>query len=333
VVSDDSWVRGVLIDAYGARDITPHELAGGPTKRLYRVERTEWPAWLVRSSPPAQGTVRWHADAAVLVWLESHAYPAPRVVRTLAGAPMLEGKHGSIFVTTFVDGAPLTESRQNLFLLGQTVGRLHALPTATAGLGQASLPAAGMLPPPELAFARSQLATVVSQVPAEQQERFVMLAAACNRDDWHANLPVTLIHNDCHPGNSVSTPDGNVVLIDWEGAGLGPAILDLGFLLVSCAIPLPRGWDQDPPSPAWTLPAPDLGRLRSVIDGYRRERLPSATELEQLPEAMRFRSLVAAACSLAQRIRRGLREDPSPWWWARYIASDALAEQARQAFP
>jgi len=47
---------------------------------------------------------------------------------------------------------------------------------------------------------------------------------------------------------------------------------------------------------------------------------------------MRFRSLVAAACSLAQQIQRGLREEPSRWWWARYAASDALAEQARQGF-
>jgi len=58
---------------------------------------------------------------------------------------------------------------------------------------------------------------------------------------------------------------GEVVLIDWEGAGLGPAIIDLGFLLISCAIPLLVGWDDGTAALPWQSPAhPPRLRLLAV---------------------------------------------------------------------
>lgn len=324
-----------LATAYAAPDAVLSPLSSTPSKRLYRINRPGRTPWLLLVAPPGS-VADPRADARMLDFLARHGYPAPRVVRTTAGDTVCAGEQGQVLVTTFVEGAALPADREAYTRLGQAVGRLHVLPASAA---QPPLRPAGMLPRNELAFARRQLATVRDRVPAALAARFEALAAACRADAWADGLPAVLLHNDCHPANAIQTPDGQVVLIDWEGAGLGPAIIDLGFLLVSCAVPLPAGWADAlrpdswaaaPQQAAWQTPAPDRALLAAVIDGYRRERVPSAAELALLPEALRFRSLVAAACALARQIDRGLAVDPEPWWSARLAAVDALAAEARQ---
>jgi hypothetical protein len=41
---------------------------------------------------------------------------------------------------------------------------------------------------------------------------------------------------------------------------------------------------------------------------------------------------VAAARAFAAQVNRHLRDDPCPWWWARYEAALALANQASVTF-
>ena len=332
---DEGWLRAALAVAYGAPGARLRALPGGPDKRQYRVDRPGRAPWLLRVAPPAARPGRWRADAAVLDFLEHRAYPALRAVRTAAGEPVLAHERGLLFATTFITGAALDGAPANLAPLGRAVGRLHALPLPPPDA--AALPPAGMLPAAELAYARSQLAAVRGQVPPDLDARYELLEHACARDDWGVHLPSVLLHNDCHPGNAVRTADGAVVLIDWEGAGLGPAIVDLGFLLVSVALPLPPGWDRDPAPHDWTPPPPALRRMEAALAGYLAERMPSPAELAGLADAMRFRTLVAAACSFAAQVARGLDRDPAPWWWWRYEAAEALAVaprvEARSSLP
>ncbi len=48
-----------------------------------------------------------------------------------------------------------------------------------------------------------------------------------------SSLPKTIIHTDISCMNSVETADGNIVFVDWDDAGMGPAVLDVGFPLIS----------------------------------------------------------------------------------------------------
>jgi hypothetical protein len=61
--------------------------------------------------------------------------------------------------------------------------------------------------------------------------------------------------------------------------------------------------------------------------------IPCADELDRLPSAIRFRSLVAAAGSLRRRIdQRGEGDGTEPWWWRRFRAADEIADRARARF-
>jgi Ser/Thr protein kinase RdoA (MazF antagonist) len=65
-------------------------------------------------------------------------------------------------------------------------------------------------------------------------------------------------------------------MFDWEGAGRGPAVLELGYLLLACHLDLPQ------------LPAmqADAGRIAAVVRRYSRRRPLEDEELAWLPTAV-----------------------------------------------
>jgi Ser/Thr protein kinase RdoA (MazF antagonist) len=46
------------------------------------------------------------------------------------------------------------------------------------------------------------------------------------------NLPQALIHTDVGPHNSIERVDGELVLVDWDGVGVGTRVLDVAFPLI-----------------------------------------------------------------------------------------------------
>jgi Ser/Thr protein kinase RdoA (MazF antagonist) len=112
------------------------------------------------------------------------------------------------------------------------------------------------------------------------------------------------------------------VLIDWEGAGLGPAVIDVGFLLVSSEIEAFRP-NQLPSDPE---------RVSAIVAGYCQYHRLSAIEMDRLADAIRFRSIVAAVSGFRRMIKAGLTDDPSGWAWARYTSAEEIAARARKQF-
>ena len=47
-----------------------------------------------------------------------------------------------------------------------------------------------------------------------------------------SQFPQTLIHTDIAPANSVETKEEKIFLTDWDDAGIGPTVLDLGYPLL-----------------------------------------------------------------------------------------------------
>jgi Ser/Thr protein kinase RdoA (MazF antagonist) len=259
--------------------------------------------------------------ATLLTMLQGHNYPAERIMRTLIGDSLLEQQGWRYLLTTYIQGQIPPYEPQELRILGARLGQLHAL-GIQLHQAHAPLAPAGMQPAPELAYALAELHSVAHDVPKALSTRYETLVTAIQQIEPFDDLPHTLIHNDCHPGNSVYTPTGEMVFIDWEGAGWGPGVIDVGFLLSSC----------DTESP-WTPPLrPDPQRVQAIIDGYCQYHMLTEVELDCLEDAMRFRALVYGACGFAAAIRAQEPEDPDDWWWRRYTAADEIADRARQCF-
>jgi Ser/Thr protein kinase RdoA (MazF antagonist) len=326
LLDDIGAFSALLARRYGAREIALRPLVPGGGKRLYRVERADRPAWLLHAAPPLASPAAFRRDALVLALLERQAYPAPRVVPTLDGAAVAECLQRPVLVTTFIEGEPTVSSAPDLGRLGETLGLLHTLPlvapTSAEPGAPITIPPARMLPRSELAAARSWLDEVRDVVPRPIGARHDRLEAACRAFDPLEGLPTVLIHNDCHPGNSIRTPDGRVVLIDWEGAGCGSAVIDVGFLLASCEIAA-FGSGRLPSGPR---------RVAAVVNGYCRHHRLTPQELDLLPDAIRFRAVVACAGGLRRMIREGRAGDGADWAWARYASADAIAVRARERF-
>src|SRR5207245_5230490 len=126
------------------------------------------------------------------------------------------------------------------------------------------LPEADFMSTERVAGAQARLRLMEGRVPPEGRRRFDEIRWLLAETPSFAETARCLIHNDCHPGNSILRPDGEIVLIDWDGAGLGHPALDLGFLLIT--------------ADTYTPDVPAVGtrdeREHATLDGYTQARVP-----------------------------------------------------------
>ena len=235
--------------------------------------------------------------AATLDWLAAHGYPAPRVVATREGD--LIGVAGAwlTWATTYIPGLALLPGGGGFELLGEALGRLHALGPA-AGVGLASWHPAAAIP-----AALARLDAVAPMLPGEwrplhAQFRRTLLAVG----QAAPSLPMAVVHCDAWPGNAVVTGDGEVTLIDWEYGGVGLPVVDLGQCLLDCHFDpdLPPGRPE-----AWHI-EPDPGRIGAVLDGYARWRRLDDAERSALAEAIRFGPAYAGAIHFERALIDGV---------------------------
>ncbi len=276
--------------AQGANDVLLVDAAGHSTPWVVRVLATDADAYFTDSFLSA---------AHVLAFLEEQGYPAERLIRTRDGETvgLVDGLR---LMVTIYEGTPLRSwqgesfsldgflecrsdivnqipiSSADYYELGMRSGSLHSLPLKTSSR-LSPLPTATTLPQRDLVWVAEYLAARSGDVPTNRQAEYETLLANIRSTDTCEGLPITLLHSDVHPDNAVRTPDRGVILVDWEGAGLGSAIVDLGLLLDSC-------FDDNY--------RPDTKAIAAVVDGYSECRLPSGPEVQRLPDATRFRTLV-----------------------------------------
>src|SRR5581483_11665046 len=113
-----------LRDRYGLDAVAATRLSVHKTY-VFRVDRSDGEPWVARAFPPARPRVGVEGDAAILSFLERHGYPAERLavdeaVSDFNGCPVL--------VTRFVEGGALPDGAEKFAMMGDLLGRLHALP-------------------------------------------------------------------------------------------------------------------------------------------------------------------------------------------------------------
>lgn len=318
---EPSFLIECIREWYHAQAISLHRLPSDSGKYIYQVKLSNGAVWVLRvREDSSKATFIELAD--LLLFFEQQHYPAERIVFTVEQTPLVKVSDWHLLMTTFLVGTPLQYAPATFSLLGAIVGRLHALSPSLTYVP----PCSRMLPSGELAFAQQQLDAVASRLPRPSIAQYELLEKALLSIDRGTDLPTTLIHADCHPGNALVTAPGSITLLDWEEAGIGPAILDVGFLLMNCDGKAP--WEPLSTSSFH----PDERLLQAVIEGYCQYHQLATDELNYLPDAIRFRSLVFGACSFASAIAQQKSAEFSQWWWKRYCAAEEIADQARIFF-
>jgi Ser/Thr protein kinase RdoA (MazF antagonist) len=290
-VTPDERLRAHLETRYGITADTMTELDLG----VWRVGRADGPDWAARWFPARRLAEAVAGDAAILRYLSAHEFPAERCA---ADEPVsvLDGR--SVLVTEWAEPVPPHQRRDairaagGLSHLGALLGHLHTLdstPTANAGgigvddgtvvrPGGAWHHLADGPPSAEIAAASQMLTEAAPVIPDAERAAFDAFRAEIAALDAAEGLPEGLIHPDFVLANVVATPDG-MVLVDWAGAGRGPRLWSLAFLLYSEAAKEPR-------------------RAGAVLLGYREHVTLEDDELDRLGAVARTRPLILRAWSV-----------------------------------
>lgn len=154
-------------------------------------------------------------DTDILKFFEMSSYPAPRLLSVSDGRQFVTTDEGVVYAISFIDGREPEKNVEDYRLLGEVTARLHMLQgykTETDFTTSAEIPRM---------LKRAQKFNV--------DARYEQLARTL--PDF-SQLPKCLIHTDIGSHNSIKTSNGEIILIDWDDAGIGTRILDIGFPLI-----------------------------------------------------------------------------------------------------
>jgi hypothetical protein len=276
---------------------------------VFRVDRSDGPSWVARVFPATRSLDGVEGDAALLRGLERRGFPAERCAH-LDAVSAVEGQ--GVLVTDFVAPAAPLRAGRPAAILGALLGRLHAQPATGMREGGAwhHLSFVGG-PREEIAAAHELLEEAQSRVGLRDLTQYHCLCDAVEQADDCHDLPHAFVHPDFVPAHAIPTEDERLVIVDWTGAGRGPRLWSLGFLL-------------------WAAGARSLRLVDLVVSRYRKHVTLEPDELARLAGAIRARPLMLDCWAFAVG-RRELADAVQ-----RMAQADDLAEQiaarARRAF-
>ena len=246
------------------------------------------PSLVARVFGPARQRAAVEGDAAVLHWLAEQQYPAERCA---TADPVSSLGDCTVLVTKAVGAVPRAGRRGAIKDAGgirgdgELLGRLHTLPQPE---GPAARPGGGWhhmvdgSPADELACAADWLGQAEAEASAREVAHFGELTEALEFGDSCDGLPSALTHPDFVLANVVATPEPAMVLVDWAGAGVGPRLWSLAFLL-------------------WAEGSKDMRRVDLALSGYARRVRLEPEELARLEAALTARPLVLDIWRLRHR--------------------------------
>jgi Ser/Thr protein kinase RdoA (MazF antagonist) len=307
-----------LRDRYGIDPVAATKLSVHKTY-VFRIDRSDGDPWVARAFPPARPRAGVEGDAVVLRFLERQNYPAER----LAADDAVSDFDGSaVLVTRFVEGGQLPDGAEKFAMMGELLGRLHALPydesVSRPGGASGEDPSREGSPRQDLLAALAFLDAVDTKVAAAERERFERLRNKVRTADDGHGLPEGLLH-----GNLLHAPDHAVlsgqgpVAINWKASGRGPRLADLAYLI----------WGTG----SWHPRLPNQDCIDAAVNAYRRHVEPTDDELDRLEAVMYIRTLYLVCFGYRRAVTEGVKF--REWGLIRppeYFTSTAAA--ARAAF-
>ena len=282
-----------LADRYGIDPIRATKLSVHKGY-VFRIDHAGDEPWVARAFPPARPRVGVEGDAAILRFLERQDYPAERLA---VDEPVSDLGGSAILVTRFVEGETLPDGAEKFAVMGDLLGRLHALPHDDSidrpGGASGEDPSREGTPRQDLLAALAFLDAVDTKVPAGERERFERLRAAVRSADDGDGLPEALLHgNLLHaPDHALRSADGPVA-INWKASGWGPRLADFAYLI----------WGTG----SWNPRRPDRERIDAAVNAYRRHIEPTDDELDRLEGVMYIRTLYLTCFGYRRAVSAGV---------------------------
>lgn len=277
--------------------------------------------WIARVfSSSADQVSRVEGDAAILQFLAAHHFPAERVAHDVP-VTVLDGN--GIIVTKFIDGGrPSVASPAVWSEMADLLGRLHNLPQLGGTIardGGAEEHGNGLhvgRPKEDLTAAMSFLVSVEDNVSAAASEKFEWLRDQVENADDAEGLPEALTHSNYHPWAAVGTP-GNISIVGWAGAGRGPRLPALAWLLRTAA---ERNGAEN---------------VAAVMRGYRQQVQLTDQELDRLPSILNMRPLWLECLGFRMAVNDGRTPLLNEGWMqpSSLEFTNGLAEQAAKSLP
>lgn len=276
-----TWLVNDVYGGHGAvlHAISPYLLED---RGIYRVDWADGTSSILRAFL-ADVTDELLGHAAVLDYLQQRHFLAPTVKYTHDGKRVASYADWRTLMVSFLVGEMADFALPNLELLGNLVGHLHTLSCNVLAEEESAayLPESRLRPTQEASQAIVNFAQALPHVPVALRsfcENAMLALQQIQQAQQSGLLPEVIIHGDCWPGNAVLTPEGEMALIDWDGAGIGPALLDLGYLLLTCHLGQPQ------------LPAMHANEacIAAVVRGYCQQRKPGNLELSMLKDAVLY---------------------------------------------
>ena len=281
-----------LRDRYGIDPVAATKLSVHKTY-VFRIDRNDGDPWVARAFPPARPRAGVEGDAAILGFLARQDYPAERLA---AGDAVSDFDGSAVLVTRFVEGVQLPDGAAKFAMMGELLGRLHALPcddsVSRPGGASGEDPSREGTPRQDLLAALSFLDAVDALVSAPERERFEQLRDQVRSADDGHGLPEGLLH-----GNLLHAPDHAVlseqgpVAINWKASGRGPRLADFAYLM----------WGTG----SWNPRRPDQERIDAAVNAYRRHIEPTDDELDRLEAVMYIRTLYLVCFGYRRALTNG----------------------------
>jgi Ser/Thr protein kinase RdoA (MazF antagonist) len=299
------------IDAIAATKTSQHN------DHVFRVDRRDGDPWIARVFPPARPKASVEGDAGILRFLERQGYPAECLA---VDAAVSEFDGASVLVTRFVPGRPLPDGSEKIGMMGDLLGRLHALAPddsiSRPGGASGDDPSRAGSPRQDLLAALSFLDAVSTKVSKIHRQRFEQLREEVLSADDGQGLPEALLHGNLlhNPDHALLTDQGPVA-INWKSAGRGPRLADFAYLVWGAA------WGQG-------------DGIGAAVDAYRRHIELTDDELDRLEAVMYIRPLYLTCFDYRRSLANGHQPNGSEWWWGfidhEHISTTAAA--TRTAF-
>lgn len=186
-------------------------------RMVFRID-TEGKVFALKVYAPSRANETVRKDIFMLRFLEKLAFPASIVRDTKDGEGYGTISGSYAYVSDWIEEENPESTEDTFEKLGRVTGRLHGIKEPYPHVSDFS--------------------------PAQEVQKLLVTARSKGIDQKYVDLllsirdvsqlPQGIIHTDIGPHNSRQRSNGELVVIDWEDAGLGPMIIDLGWELEQC---------------------------------------------------------------------------------------------------